>query len=197
MEDSEIIKNFLRKKGILNLDKHKQLVEVVKAIAEIPWGEGRSIEEALLTKKVGTCTGKHLVLQACFDELGIKYKPIVCTFRWIEQGVKYPEDLKKILNEGSWEHGHNFVQIEKEGRNIDLDITWNSKLKLYGFKTFPSNWDGKTDFIGVDKIIRRWDGVSIGSMKKELIESLEPEVRERREKFLKKFIEWIDSINTN
>jgi hypothetical protein len=32
-------------------------------------------------------------------------------------------------------------------------------------------------------------------MKKELIESLEPEVRERREKFLKKFIEWIDSVN--
>ena len=48
-----------------------KLVGLTQAIASIPWGEGRTIEEVLETKRVGTCTGKHLVLAACFDALGL------------------------------------------------------------------------------------------------------------------------------
>ncbi len=196
--DNKEIKNYLKSNGILGLNKEKQSIEVVKLVSEISWGKGRTIEEVLSTKKVGTCTGKHLVLQACFDELGIEYRPVVCTFRWEEQSIKYPENLKSILQEGSWEHGHNFVQIKKkEGSFIDVDLTWNLKLKPYGFKTFPENWDGKTSFIGIDNIIKRWGDTDLLSMKKELIELLSPEIRDRREHFLNEFIKWIDSINNS
>lgn len=190
------IRKYLRRNKILDLEKSKQLIAVVELVANISWGEGRTIEEAIIIKKVGTCTGKHLVLQACFDVLGINYKPVVCTFRWGNQPIKYPEKLKSILRHGEWEHGHNFVQVIAENKPpIDVDITWNSRLKPYGFKTFPENWDGKTSFVGVDKVIRRWDGADIRDMKKQLIESLSPELRERREQFLKEFIAWVASIN--
>ena len=189
------IKNYLKSNGILDLDKDKKLVAVVKAVANIPWGDGRTIEEVLVTKKVGTCTGKHLVLGACLDELGIKYRHIVCTFRWGDQKIKYPKHLRNIFKEGEWEHGHNFIQIKKDNKYVDVDITWNPKLKEYGFTTFPEDWDGKSSFVGIDKIVRRWDGVGIESIKKKLIKSLSPKIQERRERFLKEFIEWIDSIN--
>jgi hypothetical protein len=195
--DSKIaVKNFLVENKIGQMHKEDQLINIVKLVAEIPWGEGRTIEEVLETKKAGTCTGKHLVLQACFDELGIKYRSVVCTFRWGEQSIKYPENLKRILKEGEWEHAHNFVQIKKEnGDYIDADITWNSKLALCGFKTFPKNWDGKTAFVGIDNIIRRWDGVDAESKKKEITSSLELDLKERRENFLNKFIKWVEVIN--
>lgn len=190
------IKNFLAKNQIYKLSKKEQLTAVVKLTAEIPWGEGRNINEVLETKKVGTCTGKHLVLQACFDELGIEYRPVVCTFRWGDQAVKYPENLKSILKEGEWEHAHNFVQIKKErGKYMDIDITWNSRLASYGFRTFPRNWDGESAFIGINNIIRRWDGVDAESKKKEITDSLPMELKERRARFLSEFIKWIGTIN--
>ena len=190
------ITDFLKSKGLLGLNRDEQLIALVRSVAEIPWGDGRTLEEVLSTKKVGTCTGKHLVLQECLDRLDFEYEPVVCTFRWGEQRIRYPNGLRNILRKGEWDHGHNFVRIRREdGALIDIDVTWNSKLKPYGFKTFPESWDGKTAFIGLDKIIKRWDGVEIGEMKKELIDSLTPELRERRELFLQEFIRWIDSIN--
>ncbi len=190
------IKKYLEENKIGQLGKKSQLITVVKLVAEIPWSEGRTIEEALKTKKVGTCTGKHLVLQACFDELGIEYRPVVCTFRWGEQGIMYPKNLRAILEEGEWEHAHNFVQIKKEnGKYADIDITWNSKLASCGFKTFPTNWDGKSVFAGIDNIIQRWDGADAESKKKEITNSLAPNFKERRERFLSEFIKWVRMIN--
>ena len=198
MSDKELVHAFLDDNGILSLPAPKRLVAAVQAVARIPWGEGRTIEEVLVTKKVGTCTGKHLVLQACFDELGIRHRPVVCTFHWGEQGIKYPEDLKAILAEGEWAHGHNFLQIKKgKDKWMGIDVTWNPELAPFGFRAFPLAWNGKKSFIGLDRIIRRWDGVDMQEKKSELIDSLSPEARERRERFLKGFISWVGSINAS
>jgi hypothetical protein len=188
------IKAFLSSKGIYQLPKASRLVAVVEAVAEIPWGEGRDVEEVLCLGK-GTCTGKHLVLQACLAELGIESRPVVCTFRWGDQTIKYPEKLRLILREGEWEHGHNFLQVIINGNYVDIDVTWNSRLKPHGFKAFPKGWDGKTPFVGVDKIIRRWDGIDIKEKKQQLIDSLSPKSRKNREKFLNGFVSWVESLN--
>jgi len=193
---NEEINNYLKLNGVLGLDEDEQLRDICKRVAEIPWGKGRTIEEVLVTKKVGTCTGKHLLLQACFDELGIKYKPVVCTFRWEDQPIRYPDSLQKILKKREWEHGHNFVQVKADGKWVDVDVTWNSRLKPYGFKTFPLDWDGTTSFVGVDKVIKRWDSVDINTKKKEIIDSLSVEVKKMRKMFLDNLILWIKSINS-
>ncbi|MDD3006220.1 MAG: hypothetical protein PHX30_01410 [Candidatus Pacebacteria bacterium] len=189
------VENFLRGINIFSLGDEERIIKIVQLIAEIPWGEGRSIKEVLVTKKVGTCTGKHLVLQACFDQLGIKYTPIVCTFRWSEQGIKLPDHLKFILDQGEWDHGHNFVQIEKaNGIKVDIDLTWNHRLKRVGFITIPDEWDGETPVVAV-RIKERWKGVDVKQMKVKLIELLSPEMRERRGNFMNGFIDWIDVLN--
>lgn len=189
------VKNFLKKNGILDLNKEEQIVETARLIARFPWGESRTIEELLVTKKYGTCTAKHSALQAGYNTLGIKCHQVTSTFKWGEQGIKYPKELQNILDEGEWDHGHNFLQVEKDdGTKIDIDVTWNSKLKEVGFKTFPKDWNGKTSFIGL-KINKRWDNIDMKAKKIQLIESLSPELRERRERFLKLFVKWIHSIN--
>lgn len=190
------IQNYLADNKITEMDQSQQIIAVAKLVAGIPWGEGRSIEEVLKTKKVGTCTGKHMVLEACFKELGIDCRPVVCTFRWGDQAIKFPVKLRSILEEGEWEHGHNFLQARKEnGKFIDVDVTWNPALRSYGFKTFPANWDGKSSFVGVDDMMRRWDGVNMEVMKKYLVNALNPELKSRRERFLEEFTKWVNSIN--
>lgn len=195
IDERKKIKNYLIQNDILNLNGNEQLIKITKLVSCIPWGEGRSIEETLFTKKVGTCTGKHLVLQACYDKLGITNRSVVCTFRWIDEPIKYPQHIKDILSEGPWEHGHNFVQIKRESQWIDVDVNYNPELAQYGFKTFPKDWDGHAPFIAVNHIIRRWDNPNMLNLKKELIDSLDPVIKDRRSRFLKAFIAWADTIN--
>jgi len=190
-DEDSVINDFIDKLEIDALEARDKLIRVTQAVADIPWGEGRTIED-VFTLGVGTCTGKHKVLQACYDKLGVDYQPVVCTFRWKEQPIQYPQELKDMLAEGEWDHGHNFVRLAD---GTDVDITWDGKLAKYGFKTLPEDWDGKSSFIGVDNIIQRWDGVSIDEMKARLIGNLDIKTKERREAFLHAFIEWVASIN--
>lgn len=182
---------FLADNGIH--DKN-DLIALVQAVAKIPWGEARTVSE-VLQKNKGTCTGKHLLLQACFDDLSIMYRPVVCTFRWEKQGIDFPEDLRAILKQHTWDHGHNFVQIKNgKGVWIDVDITWDSPLERHGFRVFPKDWNGTSSFVGIHPIERRWDGVNIAEMKEQLIERLTPEQKNARSIFLKGFIAWIDLL---
>ena len=189
-----LVQQFLEKSGAIKLRGREQLTTIVQHIAQIPWGEGRTIEDVLETKKVGTCTGKHVVLQACFDALKIPYRIVLCTFRWSEQNLPLPHDLQAILKEGEWIHGHNFLQIQNEkGKWIDIDVTWDPPLRSHGFRTFPEKWDGMTSFIGLDPLIERWDDVPL-TKKKEWQKALTPEMQERRERFLHTFFTWVRSL---
>jgi len=189
-----VIWDFLKKEGILKLKGKEQLTCLAHAVSIIPWGEARTVDK-VLTRNMGTCSGKHLLLQACFDKLGIEYRPVVCTFRWGEQKIAFPTTLQKILDEGEWAHGHNFVQVQtEEGKWVDLDITWDSPLKTYGFLTLPKDWDARTPFMGLHSIVKRWNGVSIAEKKSEILGSMSPKLLERRERFLHEFILWIDSL---
>lgn len=190
MSDASI-SQFLRDHGIQ--DKG-QLITLVQAVAAIPWGEARTVAE-VLSKNKGTCTGKHLLLQMCLQELDIPFRPVVSTFRWERQKIDLPPHLRDLLKDHLWEHGHNFVQLKGEGDSwIDVDVTWDPQLQRYGFRTLPKDWNGTTSFVGLDVLEKRFDGADIGTMKEKLIEGLTPEQRKARAEFLEKFIEWIDSL---
>lgn len=192
-----LISTFLESLKLAKLDPAQQLRTVAQAVSRIPWGEGRTITEVLQTKHVGTCTGKHLVLQACLDALGVHWRPVVCTFRWGEQGLSFPPSLRSILQEGEWDHGHNFVQIRVEGDTwVDLDVTWDPSLVTQGFHSLPLDWDGHTPFIGLARLRERWNGMDMHMKKEELIAALSPEQKERRQRFLAAFIQWIGSLRS-
>ncbi len=189
-----LVQKYLASIGVDDGADRTQIVKLVRAVASIPWGEGRTIEEVLESKRVGTCTGKHLVLMACCDMLHIPYRVTVCRFRWSEQSILLPKHLVKILEEGEWLHGHNFVQLQNaSGAWMDIDITWDAPLKPSGFLTFPSTWDGESPWIGVQSIDERIDNADL-TMKQQSIHALSPEIRERRELFLREFFVWVQSL---
>jgi hypothetical protein len=189
------VRKFIRKHKLDQLDGDARRIALVQAVARIPWGEGRSIEEVLASKGVGTCTGKHLVLQACLDALGMPYRTVVCTFRWSEQDVRYPQELFQVLQEGEWPHAHNFVQLLIDGAYVDIDVTWDPALAAYGFAAFPDDWDGRSPFVGVKNPQDRVEDVDMEARKKTLLHSLSPETRARRQVFLDGLIRWIESIH--
>src|SRR3989344_1939390 len=140
------------------------LMRIAKEVAAIPWGEARTAQEVEKLGK-GTCTWKHLLLEQRLKAAGIPCRPVVCTFRWSDQGLKLPTHLEAILKEGDWLHGHNFLQVKNtDGTWIDLDVTWDPPLREYGFMTLPDDWNGGTSFVGL-KFDTRWDDVSMAEKK--------------------------------
>ena len=103
-----------------------------------------------------------------------------------------------MLAGDEWEHGHNFVQVPngKTQEWMDLDVTWDPPLARFGFGVLPATWNGTEPFVGIRKIIRRWDGASIADKKKELIASLTSDQQANREHFLHAFIDWMASMRT-
>lgn len=181
---------FLDHHSIFSAD---QLPELAQAVSAIPWGEARDLKD-VLAKCTGTCTGKHILLQACFDHLGIQYRPVVCTFRWQEQHLVLPENLQTILDSTSWLHGHNFIQVKLKNEWIDVDVTWDAPLEQFGFRSLPVDWNGQTNFIGLNVIVQRWNGVSIIDKKAEILSQLTDTERTARALFLDGLIHWIDSL---
>lgn len=169
------------------------LIQIAHDVAQIPWGEARTVDD-VLKHGVGTCTGKHLLLQQKFDEAGIEYRPVVCTFSWRDQQITFPDHLQRIIDATEWYHGHNFVQVHINGRWIDLDITWDPPLATYGFLSLPDTWSAAEDFVGVRTMRERWNDASITEKKSELIAALTDEQRQERERFLGEFVAWINSL---
>lgn len=189
------IRDFLLHHRITDNGRHT-FVRLAHAVAAIPWGKGRTIEEVLETRKVGTCTGKHLVLQSCLDALQIPSRIVVCTFRWSAQDIVFPQHLRTILEEGEWIHGHNFLQIRNDaGQWIDLDVTWDPPLSPYGFCALPEDWDGHIPFVGLREIAERWDGVGM-EMKQRWIDALTEAERHRRDRFLRGLFDWVASLRS-
>ena len=192
--DRDLIKSFLADHGIKRVNERAALKKLVQAVSAIPWGEGRTIEDVLQSEKVGTCTGKHLVLEAGLQELGIACRSVVCTFRWQDQEIRFPQRLKDILTKHTWLHAHNFIQVQNSSAEwIDVDVTWDGDLRRHGFRVLPSDWDGEHPFVGLI-ILERWDGIDMHSKKDELLHMLTDDQRHAREQFLRGFIAWIQSL---
>lgn len=194
---NKLVRNFLTDHGLYTIPRDERVRRVCIEVSKIPFGEGRTIEEVLDTKKVGTCAGKHLVLQECFDALNIEYRPVVCVFRWDEQEIYFPEHVRVILREGAWGHGHNFVQVKDRHHNwIDVDVTYDQSLVQYGFHSLPEDWNGIESFTAVVNMIKRWEGVNVDKIKAELVNTLTPEVRERCERFLAALYGWLTKVRS-
>lgn len=192
--ERSLVRAFLAPHSLHDLDEGTAVLEVAQIVSAIPWGEGGTIKDVLEDKKVGTCTGKHRVLQACLEELGIESRPVVCTFHWHEQEIQFPKELEEFIEDHHWQHGHSFLQVRNSDEDwVDLDATWDPPLEKYGFWPLPGDWDGEHSFVGL-KILERFEDVDIEQKKDELINVLSPEQREWREHFLRLFIEWVRSL---
>lgn len=185
------VRSYLNSQDLDGLNLNQKVEKIAKQISKIPWGDAKTAEE-VLQKGYGSCSGKHKLLSACLDLLHVRHRPVVCTFRWGDQEVRYPENLQRILWEGEWEHGHNFIQLENGNY---IDITWDPKLAPFGFRVLPDDWTVNDTFIGVKNIKRRWDGAPVDETKQDLVNALPKVLQERRERFLQEFIKWIKEIH--
>lgn len=82
----------------------------------------------------GTCSGKHYLLRALFEELGFKTRIMMCPHFFTPQNTAhFPVGLRRQTIVGSIPDIHTFLRIEMAEEWIDVDATWPLKAGSLGF----------------------------------------------------------------
>jgi len=188
----------LRKKIIRewanDLPLKEKIIKLFEKVRDIPYGDiGSRDPEDVYKKNKGTCSGKHELLKELYTELGIKTKNFIAMHEFNDLSVRFPNEIKEILNRNRLVDPHNFLKIFIDGKWVIVDATWDKLLKEYGF-TVNENWDGKKDMkigVVVKEIIETDNPLEV---KEQKIGSLPIEVQKDRKLFLKELNKWLEKL---
>lgn len=180
---------------------HKAYICVFEKTRDIPYGStGERNPENIVEEKLGSCSGKHILLNNLFQLLGFDSKVLTCSHYFndaLPSGNEYPKPLQEILQNYRVIDFHHFIKLKKGDKWLNVDATWDSPLKAYGF---PANlvWRGDADtIIAVHPITFYSETNDVIGLKRKLIAELSPEDREIRNEFMRLLTDWLRKIRSN
>ncbi len=146
-------KNILEKFSIWTkgLDPERARIAVFENIRDIPYAIVPELRDpyrgpvGILELNKGSCQPKHYLIAKLFGRLGIPAKYITYPFKWDEQELKYPKELKDIVKELPPAY-HLACKAYINNKWILVDATWDLPLSKAGFPV-NEKWDGSSDMI--------------------------------------------------
>ena len=126
--------------------QHEDFLKITRFVAELPLA-GHDKVQAVIGNQAGSNLGKHLLLAECYNAMGLAYSHIVSCFRWRDQQLELPKNLQNILDDSNWDQVHSTIKvISPLGNSLEIDVSWNSKLSDFGFRSLPNTWYGESSF---------------------------------------------------
>jgi hypothetical protein len=178
----------------------KACICVFEKVRDIPYGStGARDPEIIVQNNLGSCSGKHVLLNNFFQLLGCGSKVVTCSHYFndaLPPENDYPKPLQEILQKHQVIDFHHFIKLKKGDNWLNVDATWDTPLKKYGF---PVNleWDGNSNTtIAVHPINFYPITNDIIALKTKLISELSPENRKIRSKFMQFLTDWLSEIRS-
>lgn len=143
----------------------------------------------------GSCSGKHYLLGAMFRGIGLRARHMICTHRFNESPIVFPEPMQHLLEKNEIVDCHDYLQIEVDGEWADVDATWERGLREFGFPV-NEDWDGHSpmplsvvpdDVATAEREPER--------VKEELLSKLTPRQRALRRQFLEALSNWVEELS--
>jgi hypothetical protein len=167
------------------LDPLAARIVLFERVRDIPYQYPASRDPIeVLRRRRGSCSGKHYLLGALFHRLGVPLRHMLCTHRFNESPLPFPEEMQAMLRKNEIVDVHDYLQIQVNHDWIDVDVTWELVLRDFGFPVTES-WDGKSSMLLTvipDEHIRVEGDPS--KAKEELLAKLTPRQRALRKQFL-------------
>lgn len=169
-------------------------------VRRIPYGAvGSRDPMAVLTRNVGSCSGKHSLLRNLLVAAG--YRAEVMTMstyfnRGIPDVPSMAPELRRLIVASAVPDFHHYVRLHVDGRLYRLDATWDDSLIHYGF---PVNhlWDGGGDTrLAAAPLHEFPESADLATFKEELLMTLPDEERHLRSRFFALLTEWMASIRS-
>ena len=142
----------------------------------------------------GSCSGKHYLLGELFRRSGLAVRHLVCTHRFNESPLPFPEEMQTLLRKNEIVDLHDYLQISVDGEWIDVDATWELGLHEFGFPV-TDDWDGKSSMVltVIADDHERIEG-DPEKAKEEMLTRLTPRQRSLRKQFLEALSKWVEEI---
>jgi len=148
----------------------------------------------VLETRCGSGSGKHYLLGELFRLLGLNVRHMLCTHRFNESLIGFPEHLQAILQKNEDVDLYDYLQIQVDGEWIDVDATWPLPLREYGFPV-TDEWDGVSSMllsvVADETMVVRGDPER---MKEEMLSKLTPRQRQLRKQFLEELSKWVNEL---
>ena len=190
----------LLKKWCPPLSSMPRFICAFQKIRDIPYGStGEREPEIIVNNNLGSCSGKHILLNHLFIKLGLQSKIMTCLHHFdqaLPTGNKYPRRLQEIIRDHRVIDFHHFIKLKVDQEWFNVDATWDSPLNAYGF---PVNldWQGKGQTtIAVQPIKFYPETDNIIALKEKLISELPPKERSIRAEFLELLTKWFRDIRS-
>jgi hypothetical protein len=143
----------------------------------------------------GTCSGKHYLLGELYRHLGLQVRHMLCTHRFNESPLPFPDDMQALLRKNEIVDVHDYLQILLDNNWIDVDATWEKALRDFGFPV-NENWDGKSAMLLTvipDEHIKVEGDPA--KAKEDQLAKLTPRQRALRKQFLEAFSRLVDEMS--
>lgn len=183
-------------------DASDPLTSIYHAVRTVPYGAvGQRDPVAVIGTNRGSCSAKHLLLRDLLRHAGFE-AGVATMFTHFESRMaphaSFPAELNALIEAGGVCDYHHYVLARPQGSSdeawVKLDATWHDRLEAYGFPV-NSGWHGAGDTELASVPLTEYPPVEdLVSFKAELVASLPPDERHRRERFFALFTGWIDGI---
>ncbi len=180
---------------ISSSDPRQQRVAVFERVRDLPYHFPASRDPAeVIAQGRGSCSGKHYLLGELFRRIGVPVRHMICTQRFNESPLAFPDAMQATLRKNEIVDLHDFLRIRVDGKWIDIDATWPSNLREFGFPV-NDEWDGCRP-MGLSVVP---DEISMTEtdperLKEELLSKLTQRQRTQRKDFLLALSAWVNEL---
>lgn len=186
------------RRGLLEAGQEIDLDNAFYLVRDMPYRRASDRQpETLIKEWRGTCSGKHYLLRALYEQLGYRSRVIACTSVDMIAEDKVPEEIHDlwVAAGGRFVDVHNYLVLSLPGGEMVVDATWPAGNERYGLKVNKEFVLGQDQQIACTPL-QSWVVPKDGdpqSFKQQLLhEHFTPEELEFRDAFIVALSEWLD-----
>ena len=114
------------KRSFLRPDADLSANQVFTLVRDMDYRRASSREpEVTIGEWRGTCSGKHYLLKALFEEMGYQVKLVMCPHWFTQENTAgFPDNLMNLLAGGPVADVHTFLRVNTGGSWTQIDATW-------------------------------------------------------------------------
>jgi Transglutaminase-like superfamily len=150
----------------------------------------------VLKHRQGSCSGKHYLLGELFRRQGVPVRNMICTHRFNESPLPFPENMQELLRKNEIVDLHDYLQVQIDGEWVDIDATWELGLRDFGFPV-TEDWDGRSSMlltvIPDEHVQLEGDPAQA---KEEMLHKLTPRQRTVRKQFLEALAQFVTECSS-
>jgi hypothetical protein len=185
-------------RGLFAADATLDAAAAFALVRDMPYRRASSpAAEASIAEWRGTCSGKHILLQALFEELGLATTMILAPHEFTEEGAPWlPPVLLDEVRRAPVADVHNILRVQPafEADWMTVDATWPLGAGALGLPVNEAFVAGSDMAIAADPIEVHHvpPDVDPTEMKRRILDDLSVEQLERREAFLLALMDWLE-----